>query len=222
MPPAQPNNKDWAGDDAHAVELSIIQARSPRRVVLRTGGRNRTLSTGFGDRRRNRPLHPHVPLRKTENRPLHPHVPLRKLKTARLGSFPRGRLRLLGLDGFYQLAAHRSCPLLPRAGMIGEKDMHACLSSRSYRAVQSFTGLPFDALLDSRVATGPRDGNTIYVCLMPATVARAAGAFGVTCYLLVDRCSALSAGAGSAGAVLRESREPAVRHVPAARSIPAG
>jgi hypothetical protein len=144
-----------------------------------------------------------------------------KLKTARLGSFPGGRLWLLGLDGFYQLAAHRSCPLLPRAGMIGEKDMHACLSSRSYRAVQSFTGLPFDALLDSRVATGPRDGNTIYVCLMPATVARAAGAFGVTCYLLVDRCSALSEGAGSAGAVLRESREPAVRHVPAARSIPA-
>lgn len=64
-----PITKTGAGDDAHAVELSIIQARSPRRVVLRTGGRNRTLSTGLGDRRRNRPLHPHVPLRKTENRP---------------------------------------------------------------------------------------------------------------------------------------------------------
>jgi hypothetical protein len=108
--------------------------------------------------------------------------------------------------------------LLPRAGVIGEKDMHACLSSRSYRAVQSFTGLPFDALLDSRVATGPRDSNTIYVCLMPATVARAASAFGVTCDLLVDRCSALSEGAGSAGGVLRESREPADRTRSAAQS----
>lgn len=66
--------------------------------------------------------------------------------------------------------------MLPRARVIGEKDMHACLSSRSYRAVQSFTGLPFDALLDSRVITGPTDGNTIYGCLMPASVARAASA----------------------------------------------
>jgi hypothetical protein len=120
-----------------------------------------------------------------------------KLKTARLGSFPGGRLWLLGLGGFYQLAAHRSCPLLPRAGVIGEKDMHACLSSRSYRAVQSFTGLPFDALLDSRVATGPREGNTIYVCLMPATVARAASAFGspATCWWIDAQRSVKEQGA---------------------------
>ena len=46
--------------DAHAVQVSSCGHIPPEGWCSAGGGRNRTLSTGFGDRRRNRPLHPYV------------------------------------------------------------------------------------------------------------------------------------------------------------------